>query len=41
VDINALAYHKLDVYTGSDDKTAARVDLDSNIIRLPRAPPAF
>jgi len=41
VDINALTYFKLDVYTGSDDKSVARVDLDPSIVKIPKAPPAF
>ena len=39
--INTLDYHKLDIFTGSDDKTTARSVMDKKLIKIPKAPPAF
>ena len=40
-DINCLSYHRMSVFTGSDDKTISQADLDPKLVKIPYAPPAF
>lgn len=40
-EINCLSYHRLDIFTGSNDHSAAKLTLDKDIIKVPNAPPAF
>ena len=39
--INTLGYHKLEIFTGGDDKTTAKSALNGKLIKVPKAPPAF
>lgn len=39
--INTLGYHRLEIYTGADDKTTAKACLSGKLIKVPTAPPAF
>ena len=39
--INTLGYHRLEIFTGSDDKTTAKSTLAADLIKVPTAPPAF
>lgn len=39
--INTLGYHKLEIFTGGDDKTTAKSSLNQKLIKVPKAPPAF
>jgi hypothetical protein len=41
VDVNTLAYHRLDVFTGSDDHTLTKTSLNKNRLVYSRAPPQF
>jgi hypothetical protein len=39
--INTLGYHRLEIFTGADDKTTAKSTLSGKLIKVPKAPPAF
>jgi hypothetical protein len=39
--INTLGYHRLEIFTGADDKTTAKATMSGKLIKVPKAPPAF
>ena len=39
--INTLSYHRLEIFTGGDDKTTAKAALNGKLIKVPKAVPSF